>query len=139
MPLHPRPPVWRPEYVSGNEEVDREHQELFGELSGFLTLFWRNESHAQLTIAFDALVNKCAAHFRSEEALLRSVGYPGADSHAAVHAQLLSRCEQLRSSFGTSPNELLELMTGRLFETIVAHIVSADLAFYPWLSAAHQP
>jgi hemerythrin-like metal-binding protein len=139
MPLHPRPPVWRPEYVSGNEEMDREHQELFGELSGFLTLFWHREPQAHLTIAFDALVNKCAAHFRSEEALLRSVGYPDADRHAAVHAQLLSKCEQLRSSFGASPKELVELMTGRLFETIVAHIVSADLAFYPWLNAAHQP
>ena len=61
-----------------------EHQELFGELAGFLTLFWHNEPQAHLTMAFDALVNKCAAHFRSEEALLRSVGYPDADRHAAV-------------------------------------------------------
>jgi hemerythrin-like metal-binding protein len=91
MPLHPRPPVWRPEYVSGNEETDREHQELFAELSGFLTLFWHSEPQAHLTIAFDALVNKCAAHFKSEEALLRAVGYPDADRHAAVHAQLLSK------------------------------------------------
>ena len=139
MPLHPRPPVWRPEYVSGNEEMDREHQELFGELSGFLTLFWHNEPQAHLTMAFDALVDKCAAHFSSEEALLRAVGYPDADRHAAIHAQLLAKCEQLRNSFGASPKELLELMTARLFETIVAHIVSADLAFYPWLNAAHQP
>jgi hemerythrin-like metal-binding protein len=133
MPLQSLPPFWLPDYDSGNEEVDREHQELFAELAGFLSLF-RREEPPVLARAFDRLVDKCREHFRSEEAMLQSVGYPRLDRHAALHAVLLSRCEQVRDAFDTTPKALMEIRAGRLFETIVVHVMTADVDFYPCLT-----
>jgi hemerythrin len=132
MPLQPLPPVWRPGYASGNEAMDREHQALFAELAGFLSMFGREDAQV-LARAFDLLVARCAEHFRSEEALLRSIGYPHLARHAALHALLLSKCEQVRDGFDTSPKVLMEVRAARLFEMIVVHVVSADTEFFPYL------
>ena len=139
MPLQSPPPSWRPEYASGNEAMDRDHQALFAELSGFLSRFRVIDEPQVLARAFDVLVEKCAIHFRSEEALLQSGGYPKLDRHVALHTSLLSKCGQVRASFDTSPTALLELMTGRLFEMIVVHVVSADVDFYPYLQSPGAP
>jgi hemerythrin-like metal-binding protein len=135
MPLQSLPPFWLSDYDSGNAEVDREHQELFAELAGFLSLF-RREDPPVLARAFDRLVDKCREHFRSEEALLQSIDYPHLDRHVALHALLLSKCEQVGETFDTMPKALMEIRAGRLFEMIVVHVLTADLDFYPYLAAS---
>jgi hemerythrin-like metal-binding protein len=132
VPMQSLQPIWRPEYASGNEALDEEHRALFAKLSAFLAQSPRRESHAQV-LAFDVLVDECAEHFRHEEALLQSVGYPRLTRHAAIHAMLLSKCEQVRVSL-PAPPALLEVMAGRLSEMIVAHLLSADMDYYPYLA-----
>jgi hemerythrin-like metal-binding protein len=130
-------PIWRPQYASGHEALDQEHQALFRKLEDFLALLEQEGTRDQAR-AFDLLVGECATHFGHEEAMLKSAGYPDLDRHAALHALLLSKCEQLRGSI-PAPQAMVELMAGRLSELIVAHILTADLHFYPYLNPAHHP
>ena len=53
--------------------------------------------------AFIQLIDEVERHFHREEAWMRTIGYPGLDSHAEQHAMLLGSLEDFRRGFLANP------------------------------------
>lgn len=75
---------WGEQYSVGNEVIDIQHQRLFE--------IGKNIINADLgsLYVFVSELHQCAdEHFSSEEAYMRSIGYPEIETHIALHKTLL--------------------------------------------------
>lgn len=82
-------PRWQASYSVGNALLDEQHKCLLG-LCRQSMLCMADDSR-QGTAAFHDILNDLASyvdrHFRTEEALLRSCGYPKIDEHSEQHVE----------------------------------------------------
>jgi hypothetical protein len=98
-------PIWRPQYASGHEALDQEHQALFQKLEDFLALLEQEGTRDQAR-AFDLLVGECATHFGHERSdaqvsrLSRSGPTRGTPRTAAVEVRTIARIHPGASSDG---------------------------------------
>jgi hemerythrin len=78
------------------------------------------------------LVDLSAAHFESEELLMRLQRYPGADAHAQVHAALLSDMREAQATFRNAGEESALEIVARLHDALQDHIGGLDRDFMSW-------
>jgi hemerythrin len=84
---------WDEKYRIGNDAIDGEHRELFGIANRFLKATGIEETHA----AALELRLYTKEHFRHEEVLMREVGYPLTATHLRLHADLISKLDDIES------------------------------------------
>lgn len=81
---------WKKEYEIGVEEIDLQHKKLVEIVNGYI------ESMSDNTINLDGeivnilvyLINYSTFHFKSEEALMERVEYPGLKEHKLIHKNI---------------------------------------------------
>jgi hemerythrin-like metal-binding protein len=77
---------WKDSYCIGDEHIDRQHQELFALANTMLEA----RDQAALRLCAVRLYKHVREHFADEELLMKRVGFPQYQQHAASHIQLLS-------------------------------------------------
>jgi hemerythrin len=82
---------WDEKYRIGNEAIDEEHRELFSIANRFLKATDIEETRA----AALELRLYTKEHFRHEEVLMREVGYPLTATHLRLHADLISKLDDI--------------------------------------------
>lgn len=127
--------VWHDSYRCGQVLIDRQHQALFVDanrlLAAMLSGQWTNEMETQLA----RLLRDVTQHFKDEEAIINAAGFAGATAHAACHAELLGKATQLVHQFNSGNLAVGELFQFLAQELIAKHLLTADRAFFPSLSA----
>ena len=128
---------WTSDMEIGHPEIDEQHTKLFM-LGEAVVESLTNADEKKLTVAqLQAFIVFAQEHFKFEEGLMRSAGYPGADQHAKYHSSLLTElrtyCFKAQRGLHTNP-------VGRFFlwNWIVPHIDSADRDLVVWLKS-HEP
>lgn len=127
--------VWKPAYLCGEQDIDREHEELFRLANLLLDVsLERDAKPGAFDNAFDALLSHVAAHFSHEEDILRARRYQGIDEHARLHRELLKRAAALREQSnepGFPTGKLVDFLTS---EMVVGHLLTEDVKFFPLFS-----
>jgi hemerythrin-like metal-binding protein len=80
-----------------------------------------------------------AAHFHSEEEILRQQGFPGLAEHAANHAKLSERAKILQKQSddrGISVGELVDFL---VVEVITKHILQEDRTYFQCFGGGSEP
>jgi len=119
------PLQWIPSLALHVDPVDAQHQYLF-------ELYNRLQREAEASLDRDSavaeLLEYARNHFRDEEALMLSCGYPAAEYawHKKSHEAFVRRVEQLRDRPGW---ELLDYVR----EWLLLHIMSEDLRIAQFL------
>ena len=81
--------------VTGNEMIDSQHKELIGKINDLLRSC---ENHGNRTAAvkmLNYLADYTEFHFKAEEELQESIGYPGIKEHKGKHEELRRTVSEL--------------------------------------------
>jgi hemerythrin-like metal-binding protein len=103
MPLEPSgsghsAAPWSARHETGIGIIDLQHQELFEALNDLAAAFRKGAPLPQARSALRFLASYTVNHFRTEEALMKEMGYPGFMAHVAEHSQLFARVRHLQTS-----------------------------------------
>lgn len=127
--------AWSAKYSVSINEIDWQHQQLFGILNELYDAMQAGTGKAVIGEVLDKLLNYTQYHFASEEALFAQHGYPDDAAHRAEHAALTYRTKHLRRRFTAGeigvPAETLRFVS----EWLRSHIVGSDMQYVEFLHA----
>ena len=113
-------------YILGIDSIDNQHRELFNNINIISELYDKKK----LTIKeFEILQTQLERHFREEEVLMKSVGYPFVLSHTEWHNQLEAKIVEFIQRFNLSDKKMI---INFLEEMIINHIDNTDRNFSEW-------
>lgn len=126
---------WRDEMITGNHEIDGQHQELLRRVDDLLKGARAKKGSEEIGKLMWFLKKYVRRHFKDEEKLQLESGYPGYEAHKAQHemffrevlrlealhaeqgentlmivAAVNAMCEWLRSHFKRMDMELIEFL-----------------------------
>ena len=113
--------------------IDRQHIGLFDSANGLLGAILSEAGTDEIAGRIDRLLSEIVRHFRDEEDMLRSVGYPNAGEHGAIHRRLIEQAQDLANSLRARTVDVGELFQFLTFEVIARHMLSADRDFFSYL------
>jgi hemerythrin-like metal-binding protein len=121
---------WTDELSVGVPEMDAEHQRFIALVNSLNeTILWRMELQ-QVKKRMQAIADDAVEHFSHEEALLEKWGYPGAEEHAKIHAQILAEIREMVGHFGRDETEYTWIEAGlKLKHILVEHLLLEDMKY----------
>lgn len=125
--------TWRPAYNCGIALIDEQHGALFADANALLGAILAEVPKEEMARLIDTLIRDIEQHFRDEEAILASAGFPAAADHAATHHQLVASAKALADHFHDgilTPGEIFQFLA---HELIARHLLGADRLYFPHL------
>ena len=118
---------WSDEYLSGDELIDTQHQQLFEFANDFFEAIARGEETAILFDAFETLLKYVKKHFSEELDLYERIGSTLADAHRGKHADLTKELQLLWDNerhglIDDASQQLAHWMESRL----IPHVMTVD-------------
>ncbi len=92
---------WNPDYAIGHFQIDDEHRKLFRLARKMMNVSCVRASEKEIKAAVKALSDYTKIHFRNEERLMESIGYPDLEKHRAAHAYII---EQISNFLAAEPS-----------------------------------
>lgn len=116
--------LWSEDYEIGNELIDGEHKEIFARID--LLMAAKTDDEVRQMAVF--MANYVVEHFRDEEELMRSVGYPDYDAHRQLHAEFRQSIEAKVMQINTSVElEGLKVeLYNETFRWLIGHVLGVD-------------
>jgi hemerythrin len=99
---------WIDSFETGNAEIDALHRTLVKEYNGLLTLIAEDGAWPLIVAETRRLVVDCIEHFRVEDAILRRIGFPRYEAHAAQHRRLEQELRDLIARMERADGSLAE-------------------------------
>lgn len=118
--------TWDPSLETGNAAVDKQHRSLFDLL---------NELHDAIVNArgvdvqgevLARMTDYAAVHFASEEALMRSINYPGLHEQQQMHEEFVAEVNRMSSDWRSGGTLLPITVAMFLREWLTKHIRNED-------------
>lgn len=116
---------WQEEYVTGNPQVDGQHQQIFELVN---TLHDAVVTGANITVLqelLEDLANHTIEHFQTEEALMMAVNYPDYKRHKLTHDRLLATVNSLLIQIRDCHTVTIDI-TQFLMDWLAHHIKGED-------------
>lgn len=128
--------VWDEAYKIGQDEMDGEHLILFSLLNQLDININDDRAGECLSDVLNALGSYIDYHFAHEEALMRSVGYPGLDEHAAKHREFVAQLTRLsdQAKGGAALQAALKLRAFVL-DWLLGHILETDVDYAAFIKS----
>jgi hemerythrin len=122
--------VWDEGYKIGHEEMDGEHLILFSLLNQLNININDDRAGECLGDVLIALGSYIDYHFAHEEALMRSVGYPGLEEHAAKHRDFVAQLKQLSDEVkGAAALQAGLKLRAFVLDWLLSHILETDMDY----------
>jgi len=125
--------IWKPAYACGHDILDNEHQALFRDANELLSASLSKRPAEEIAVIVDKLVEDVERHFRDEEAVLGTIGYPGTARHAAIHRGLLQRAGVLIERMHRGKSDVGEIFQFLANDVIAKHMLDVDRDYFPYL------
>ena len=120
---------WKDEYSVGIPEIDRQHKDLMELIKGLLKICMVDSStklESFNRLASSAL-EKFAAHFATEENVMRETGYPKYEEHKRRHDKLLEDVKGMMAQIsGEKPDAKLMNLVIFIREWFVETVHGSD-------------
>lgn len=117
----------------GISQIDEQNAELDRLLRRLVGTLATDPGGALPEYRLAQLVEQTWEHFRTEEAFLLSVGYPGLEAHRADHGRIILKVrENLLRLEGPGAPPLIDLVE-EFTQLTLAHLETLDKAFIEWL------
>jgi hemerythrin len=89
------PIAWMEVLETGVEQLDADHRTLIDQCNSLTELMETENRWPEVVQVAHRLAQSCAAHFRSEEALLEQTEFPRRERHKAQHREMERRFNDL--------------------------------------------
>ncbi len=131
--------VWHPAYESGNDLIDRGHQQLFADANELLSAMLAERPMEQVNIIVDRLFTDILQHFRDEEAAIEAAGFPAATQHASLHRNLVGQAGKLVEEYRNGRQGVGDVFQFLAYDVVTKHMLGADRLFFDHLAAQPVP
>ncbi len=118
--------LWKPCYCIGHQKIDGQHKQLVELLNVLIQKVCGACPKSVIDAALIKLINYAENHFRDEEALMESIGYPEFLEHQREHERLVMEVFAFKEKFDrgeVGKFELLEFMR----DWLLNHVLDVDL------------
>lgn len=88
-----------------------------------------------LAKAFAVLIDYTAYHFHAEESLMEEYAFPGVETHALIHKELLSQLRELYRAATSDVSISPETFRDFIAQKLIAHFAQEDLKYARFLNA----
>jgi len=124
-----------PLLLTGIDDIDRQHRELFERLGALLDAARNRSSREELLRLVEFLARYVDEHFSAERREMERTGYPKAEAHLLEHGQFVKEIDSLRIELAREgPSVLLVIRVGtRVTEWLREHIYRTDRLLGDWL------
>ena len=126
-----------PILLTGVEEIDRQHREMFERVGALLEATRTRRSKDEVLRLVEFLGGYAVDHFAAEERQMERSGYPKLEAHRLEHRQFVKDFEALRKELASEgPTALFIIRLGtRVTEWLREHIYRTDRLLGEWLRA----
>jgi hemerythrin len=102
-----------PVLLTGVDEIDAQHRELFERVQALLDASRQRRSREEVVRFLEYLGHYVIDHFEAEERTMQQAGYPKLEGHRAEHRQLVKELEILRHELKSEgPSALFVIRVG---------------------------
>ncbi len=91
--------IWDESLSTGVALIDEQHKQWIEHLHGVQAALDARQGMPQVASTLDFLANYTQFHFATEEKSMSETGYPGLDSHRAIHEELKGTMDSLIEDF----------------------------------------
>ena len=127
--------AWTRDYRIGIEAVDNDHQQLFTHFNDLLRRLSDAPDPDVVQASISELEKLFGDHFESEEALMRSVDFPGLEAHKAKHQTFLEMLHGLKG-FHPDGQDFAHYFLRVLRNWVIYHISVNDREIGQFLALA---
>lgn len=126
--------AWSEAYGVGNAMLDSDHRILVNLINQLHDATETGQSHEVVGTVINVLAEYTEHHFRREEALMDSAGYPELAAHQSTHRALEARMREIRERWNAGQRSVLdEEVLAFLKKWLTDHILGADKSYGPWI------
>lgn len=117
----------------GVESIDDQHKQIFRLVNNLYEAFLRNETHNQLSVILNELVDHTVKHFSHEENCFNRFGYSKCKEHTDQHCDLVQKVSAFKKAFEAGDAEISQDILIFLKDWLYDHIGKSDKKFTPFM------
>jgi len=124
---------WSSSLAVGVPAIDEQHRELFDRVDRLVEAM-KSSNAREVARLMDFLGEYVVEHFRMEEGLMQTYGYPQFALHKAAHDRFVADYGEMRRKFeikGAMSFVTIQVKTW-LCDWLVAHVSGTDMTFARW-------
>jgi hemerythrin len=121
--------------LTGNDEIDSQHRELFERVSQLLDASRERRSREEVVRLLEFLGEYVVHHFAAEERIMETSGYDRIESHRLEHRSFVHELEVLRLELKSEgpTNRFVIRVGNRVTTWLREHIYRTDRLLGEWL------
>lgn len=124
---------WKDSYSVGIEAIDNDHKKLLNLINQLQTAAHYQTDPQYEREAFDALVDYTKTHFKREEELMETHGYPTFTAHKAEHEAMIAKVNEMLQRYQDKPHDTIEEAVQFLKKWLIGHINGTDQGYSQFL------
>ncbi len=128
--------TWEPSLSVGVESIDKQHRRLVDMVNDLHTSMLAGHGQDALGKILSGLVAYTHEHFRHEEQLMRTHGYPTSDVHFKQHRELEKTVQEFGTRFAEGKERISIELSRFLKDWLTHHIMRTDKELGKFLQAA---
>ena len=118
--------TWKSSLETGDPLVDAEHREIFALVNRLHDSIVQCHERAMQDDILALIVEKARAHFAHEEALMRSIRYPGLLDQRRMHKEFVAETGRLAAQYQSGEKRLPINLAMFLHQWLVTHMRVED-------------
>ena len=118
--------TWTDQYKLKVNEIDEQHEYLFGLLNKLYDSVVEGAERATLDNVLAELIEYTVYHFNSEEKLFEQEGYPELDIHKKEHDELTKQVIELQTRFRNGSATISFEVLDFLSDWLTGHTMGSD-------------
>ena len=127
-------PIWKIEWSDalsvGIPEIDEDHRRFARLVNELNRSIVDRAELAEVRLRLQVIIADAVQHFAHEERLFKEWMYPDAESHAAIHAQIVKRLQSILSSIGYADLDAQWIEAGlKIKAVLIDHILKEDVKY----------
>jgi len=125
--------IWDDNFSVGDDKMDAHHKQFIDIINKYEKAYLEGNADDISLQIIEELLHYAILHFKEEELLMKSIDYPGLDSHVKHHRYLTHQLIEYRSKIKKhSPIVHLELLHF-IKEWWDEHIMEIDMRYFDYL------
>lgn len=120
-------------FITGHPVIDAEHRQIATAINDVSDAVDAG-AYDQCAILLDDFLQICENHFKSEEALLAEIGYPGLKDHVIFHQELILQAKAVKVlCLDMSNPESIKRCFDEMVSLLIEDVVKGDLQFVSFM------
>jgi hemerythrin len=125
---------WSPTFSVKIKKFDDQHKKLVELLNQLHDAMKAGQGNAALGMVLQSLISYTATHFKEEEQVMQTHGYPDFSHHKAEHEKLVKQVLELQKKFQSGGSVLTLTVMSFLKDWLTTHIQGEDKKYGVYLN-----